>query len=684
LNIGNGYDNLYLLSKRTYTTFFIYPLVAVAKNMNSLKRFSFRLILIISPFLLLGIMELLLRIVGLFQPEPLFLESYQQGKEFYQLNPYVARRYFNPKKIVIPTLYPETFEKNKSPHTYRIFCLGESSMAGFPFDYQVPFPQQLRQLLSRAYPDYRFEVINFGLSAINSFSVLDLLPEMLEKQPDLLLIYLGHNEFYGAYGSASVFSLGENGGWIRFYLRLQKLRLLQMLKAGLHSLSSAPAADHREINLMEEVIADKKVLFKSNKYQHTLRNFEQNLQIIYEKSLRKNVPVIIGNLVSNIRDLPPFSSEFLTTDSAEQQSVHRYLVRGDSLLETGMISDALKNFQLALQADSGYARSWYQTGKAWVTVSDTQQAFIFLTGAKDRDVIRFRASEDINQIIQKISDQFSQPWVNLLGIFRRHSLQGLIGYHLICDHLHPNPQGYYLLALGFYEMIHQRDWLKNPDPSFLPASLPYGVTELDWNIGLLKIYKMTHRWPFPEKKVEFTDFPPYGLPAAGQIAYDYLFNHQNWGRAHYDMAEYYLARKEYRQARWEYLAVNSYFPDDPEPFIQIARSYRTIEKWDSCEAFYQRALERKPGNGMIFYQIAIAQWRQKKLSSAITNMEKAGYAPDLNKEQRLNAKYYLAGFLGEADKISEAETVLKEILRENPQYAPAYQLLSKLNQYKEK
>ena len=648
------------------------------------KRFIFRFILIFFPLILLGMLEVLLRMAGLFRPEPLFLESYQSGKEVYQLNPYVARRYFNPKKIVIPTLYPETFEKKKSPNSYRIFCLGESSMAGFPFDYQVPFPQQLKQLLSRAYPENRFEVINFGLSAINSFSVLDLLPEILEKQPDLLLIYLGHNEFYGVYGSASTFSLGENGAWIRFYLQLQKLRLLQMLKTGLQSLSSSQVENSREINLMEQVIADKQILYQSGKYQRTLLNFKKNLQIIYKKCSEKNIPVMIGDLVSNINDLVPFGSQFTTADSVERKLVLRYLEQGDSLLNAGQILQSLQNIQLALQTDSGYAQSWYRLGKTWLVLPDSQQAFFHLAGARDRDAIRFRASGDVNRIIQKISHQYQQPLVELEQLFRRHSPLGLIGNQLICDHLHPNPQGYYLMAVGFYEKIRQMGWLQNPLPDFVPQAVPYGVTELDWNMGLLKIYKMIHRWPFPEKPVDFADFPGYGEPAAGRIAYDYLFTHQNWSKAHYDLAEFYLERKDYQRARQEYLSVNSYFPEDPEPFIQLARTYRLTEKWDSCETFYQKALELKPGNGMIFYQIAIAQWRQKKLSSAIANMEKAGYAPDLNKEQKLNAKYYLAGFLGEAEKIDEALRVLQEILQQDPQYAPAHQLLGKLNQYKRK
>ncbi|MCI0618577.1 hypothetical protein L0244_36835, partial [bacterium] len=63
--------------------------------------------------------------------------------------------------------------------TFRIFCLGGSTTAEFPFDCQVPFPTQLRYLLSQTHPQYQIEVINVGISAVNSFTVVDLLPDIL-------------------------------------------------------------------------------------------------------------------------------------------------------------------------------------------------------------------------------------------------------------------------------------------------------------------------------------------------------------------------------------------------------------------------------------------------------------------------------------------------------------------------
>lgn len=86
-------------------------------------------------------------------------------------------------------------------------------------------------MLTAAYPERSFEVINLGLSAINSFTVLDWIPEVIEQDPDLLIIYMGHNEFYGAYGTGATISLGNSGGITRFILSLQRFHLVQLLNS---------------------------------------------------------------------------------------------------------------------------------------------------------------------------------------------------------------------------------------------------------------------------------------------------------------------------------------------------------------------------------------------------------------------------------------------------------------------
>ena len=54
-------------------------------------------------------------------------------------------------------------------------------------------------MLQHLMPDREVEVINLGLTAVASFPVRKVAEQAMgATEPDLLLVYGGHNEFFGA------------------------------------------------------------------------------------------------------------------------------------------------------------------------------------------------------------------------------------------------------------------------------------------------------------------------------------------------------------------------------------------------------------------------------------------------------------------------------------------------------
>ena len=78
--------------------------------------------------------------------------------------------------------------------TFRIFCLGGSTATGYPYWYNASFSFFLKTRLKIIFPDKNIEVINLSMTAVNSFTVLDMVKELPEYEPDLILVYDGHNE----------------------------------------------------------------------------------------------------------------------------------------------------------------------------------------------------------------------------------------------------------------------------------------------------------------------------------------------------------------------------------------------------------------------------------------------------------------------------------------------------------
>ena len=88
----------------------------------------------------------------------------------------------------------ERFLATKPPATFRIFCVGGSTTRGWPFHRKLSYPALLALYLRDLFPDKKIEVINAGMMAFDSTSDLHLITQLLEYNPDLILLYTGRNE----------------------------------------------------------------------------------------------------------------------------------------------------------------------------------------------------------------------------------------------------------------------------------------------------------------------------------------------------------------------------------------------------------------------------------------------------------------------------------------------------------
>ena len=188
------------------------------------KKRVFVLITLVLPIIICCIIELSLRLGNYGGDLMLFIPSTAGYENYLRCNPDVARRYFFMQNTV-PTPSKDLFLLKKPKDIFRIFVMGGSTTAGFPYGNNMMFSRILQKQLESIYPTKKFEIINVATAAINSYTLLDFIDEVLEQKPDLILIYAGHNEYYGALGVGSVESLGKIPWMIRSYLYLQKFKL---------------------------------------------------------------------------------------------------------------------------------------------------------------------------------------------------------------------------------------------------------------------------------------------------------------------------------------------------------------------------------------------------------------------------------------------------------------------------
>ncbi len=267
------------------------------------RRWIFMVLTGLTPVAILALLELGLRMAGYGSGYPLFVPI-KEAQQYLVMNTEMARRYFR-RTPRSPTGLHDVFLAQKDSSTYRIFVQGGSSAAGYPYYYGGAFSRMLEQRLQQTYPARNVEVVNTAVAAVNSHALLDRVGEILQHQPDAVLLYVGHNEYYGALGVASTESFGRSRRVVQLYLRLERLRLVQALASLLQGAPTMPAeADSR--TLMERMVGQQRIVYGSARYRQGLSQFRGNLRAILRRYEAKGVAVFVATVACNERGHAPF------------------------------------------------------------------------------------------------------------------------------------------------------------------------------------------------------------------------------------------------------------------------------------------------------------------------------------------------------------------------------------------
>ncbi len=126
---------------------------------------------------------------------------------------------------------PIDFRREKTPGSYRIVVQGASSAAGFPYGRWAGLAGMLGDRLEATFPDREIEVISTAMAAVNSYTLLDFVDEIIAIEPDAVLIYAGHNEYVGILGVGSGLAPAASRPLVLIQLELARFRIYQLIRS---------------------------------------------------------------------------------------------------------------------------------------------------------------------------------------------------------------------------------------------------------------------------------------------------------------------------------------------------------------------------------------------------------------------------------------------------------------------
>lgn len=396
------------------------------------------------PILLLGLLELGLRLAGYGYPTRLFLPAKIGSEDFLVPNEKFANRFFPPALARAP-LSAAVMAARKPANTQRIFLLGESAAYGDP-DPSFGVGRYLEAILGERFPGTDFEVVCVAITAINSHVILPIARECAKHDGDIWVVYMGNNEMVGPYGASTVFGArAPTLGFVRTALALKKIRLGQLmdqLVTGMRGGASTPES-WAGIDM-----------FRKNPLPHddpkrlrAYENFKANLDDILSVANKAGIPVILSSVASNLSDCSPFVSmhraDLSAADLAEWK---RWFEEGQTLEKSGSQQAAFDAFQKAAAIDSSFAELFFRIGSCQLALNDRTGAFTSFERARDHDALAVRADTRINRII---TDAMENPAVTGLDAVKTLSSQtpdGIPGKEHFYEHVHLTMAGNFLLA----------------------------------------------------------------------------------------------------------------------------------------------------------------------------------------------------------------------------------------------
>ncbi len=469
-----------------------------------------RVFLLLFALVLLLSFEGALKLAGVGGNTRLFLkEKVPDGTAYFITNMALNKRLFFPvtgteSDFPLPQVPFARFPVQKGENTFRLFVVGASSSVGFPFSPNVAFAEFLREMLAAGNEDLHVEAINTSMTAISSYQVGRWVKEIVRHyDPDMVVVYTGHNEVYGVLGAGSSMSVGSNRWLTTLFLRMQGTATYSLV-ARLVERMAKPAEKGPKGQPLESLTRNREIRPHTELHRAVEENYRRNLIDMRRAAEKKGVPIFFCTPVSNRSGCAPMVSLHRPDLSEEtEREWSRYVQLGETRMNAGDLKRAGEEFSKALALDSTHAELHYRIGLLLLKEGLQEEARVAFSKSLLYDALHLRACDPLVQIVRDVSDSERGGNVHLVDAVERfatESEEGITGTDLVFEHVHPNGWGHYLIASEIFRTILKTETgnLFSPtgELSFEEASRRTSYTPVDRAYAYNFMRVMLRQWPF--------------------------------------------------------------------------------------------------------------------------------------------------------------------------------------------
>lgn len=394
------------------------------------KRVSFTLIAVFAPILALEIVVRLL--IGAYIDRRVdynewiansiddVLVADTRGGRAVWYSPYLPRKYFRHA--------PEggnVMDRAKGADTYRIFVFGGSSVAGSPFGHWASFARFLGDGLdSMARDGARVEVMNFGMSSGSSATAASLARGLASYEPDLMIVYAGHNEICETSRRRADDGLGRLAAWVFRYSYIYRAM------AVIRDYNAVELGTSRRMVETYPCGGKKREVRDPAERRAMVERLRANLEVVAESARDAGAEVLLLGQVPNMMTAPHVDPAWPAARQDAARALHEASVRGDAAAYA-----AARAALLAIDGDDAHVR--YHDGLEALRDGRPGLARQRLEQAIEHDSLPVRFRPSYRPVLEQLA---AAPHVTYLDIGDHLGGivdDGIADGRLIFDSMHP-------------------------------------------------------------------------------------------------------------------------------------------------------------------------------------------------------------------------------------------------------
>ncbi|MBX6315640.1 MAG: hypothetical protein IRY99_22410, partial [Isosphaeraceae bacterium] len=393
-----------------------------------------------------------------------------------------SRRYPDPSEEI---QLPEEFPDPPDDEEVDLVVLGESSAEGVPYNAWLSIGAIVAWQLEEAIPGRRVHLKVLASSGETLERQQRKLAE-LDRRPDALIIYCGHNEFSSRFPWSRdwAYYLDEQvpSAWDRFVERVERTsplcRLIREQADKCRIAIPPPPQGHR-------ALVDIPV-YTPSEYAALLADFQRRLETIVAYAERIGaLPILILPPANDSGFEPNRSFLPARTPRAERAAFARDF-QAARRLEATDPARAIAQYRALLARQPGFAETHYRLARLLERQGAWEEVYRHDLAARDLDGLPMRCPTPFQEAYRAVASRHDSIFIDGQAYFHAIGRHGLLDDHLFHDGIHPSLRGQIALAQAVLRALWARrafGWPSgSPAPTLDPARLAarFGLGPEQW------------------------------------------------------------------------------------------------------------------------------------------------------------------------------------------------------------